>query len=399
MDSNIRKIYNEQFTAEKYQQLKDYINKAHDYVPGFRISESPVFLTPGLHQKLIEASNEISEVLFQPDFIAKTNAAILPNQWVPGEDKHTTFLQLDFGICRNEAGELMPQLIEVQGFPSLYFFQELIARAYKETFEIPDYYTSIFGGRTTEDYVNLFKKVIVGNSQPENVVLLEIDPHNQPTAIDFYATQAKLDIPIVCISDVKKSGRDLYYLDKNGKKVGIEKIYNRVIFDELERRPEYIKEYDLRDEINAEWIGHPHWFARISKFILPMIDSPYNPTSIYLNDLKNIPNDLENYVLKPLFSFSGSGVVIDVKKEDIEKVEKPEHYILQKKVTYQPVIETLNDPTKCEIRMLMIWEKGAPKPTIVNNLVRLSKGQMVGVKYNKDKDWVGASVALYDSRI
>lgn len=396
MNPNIRTHYNQQFTAEKYERLKDYINNAYGYKPHFRISETPVFLTPDLKNKLLEAAEEIAQVLFIEDFKDKTAPAILSNQQVPGEDAHTTFLQLDFGICTNDKGELMPQLIEVQGFPSLYFFQELIARAYIEVMDIPGNYTSLFDGMTTTDYVNLFKDVIVGDSRPENVVLLEIDPHNQPTNIDFYATQAHLGIKILCMSEVKKSGKDLYYLDENGKKVGIERIYNRVIFDELERRPEFVKEYDLRDEISAEWIGHPHWFARVSKYILPMINSQYNPTSTFLNDLKTIPDDLENYVLKPLFSFSGSGVIINVTKEDIDKVANPEHFILQKKVTYQPVIETLNDPTKCEIRMLMLWPKNADKPMVVNNLVRLSKGEMIGVKYNRDKDWVGASVALHE---
>jgi len=292
---------------------------------------------------------------------------------------------------------LIPQLIEIQGFPTLYFFQELLGRCYKEIYEIPDQYTSFFGGLNTERYIRKLRDLIVGNSHPENVVLLEIDPKNQATAIDFFATSAAIKTPVKCISEIKKSGRDLYYVNEQGKKIGVEKIYNRIIFDELERRPEFIKEYSLTDEVNAEFIGHPHWFSRISKHTMPLIKSKYSPYCSFLSDLKTIPDDLQNYVLKPLFSFSGSGVIINVTKAEIEKVSKPEHFILQKKVNYQPAIQTINDPAKCEIRMLMIWEKGAARPEVVNNLVRLSKGEMVGVKYNRDKDWVGASVALHDS--
>ena len=395
MESSQRQIFNQIFTPERYLKLNQLITTAHNYKPAFRIAETPIFLTPELHDQLLEACKEISETLLDPDFKQKSQAAILPDQEVPGEDEHTTFLQLDFGICDDGNGNLIPQLIEIQGFPTLYFFQELLGRCYKEVYEIPDEYTSFFGGLDTEEYVRKLRDLIVGNSRPENVVLLEIDPKNQATAIDFFATKAAINTPIKCISEIKKSGKDLYYVNNQGKKIGIEKIYNRIIFDELERRPEFIKEYSLTDEVNAEFIGHPHWFSRISKHTMPLIKSKYNPYCSFLSDLQTIPDDLQNYVLKPLFSFSGSGVIINVTKADIEKVSKPEHFILQKKVNYQSAIQTINDPAKCEIRMLMIWEKGATRPEVVNNLVRLSKGEMVGVKYNRDKDWVGASVALH----
>ena len=395
MESCQRQIFNQKFTPEKYLKLNQLITAAHNYKPAFRIAETPIFLTPELHDQLLEACEEISETLLDPDFKQKSQAAILPNQEVPGEDEHTTFLQLDFGICDDGNGKLIPQLIEIQGFPTLYFFQELLGRSYKAIYDIPDNYSSFFGGINTEDYFRKLRNLIVGNSHPENVVLLEIDPKNQATAIDFFSTNKILKTPVKCISEIKKSGKDLFYVNDQGKKIGVEKIYNRIIFDELERRPEFVKEYSLTDEVNAKFIGHPHWFSRISKHTMPLIKSKYNPYCSFLSDLQTIPDDLHNYVLKPLFSFSGSGVIINVTKEDIEKVSKPEHFILQKKVNYQPAIQTINEPAKCEIRMLMIWEKGAARPEVVNNLVRLSKGEMVGVKYNRDKDWVGASVALH----
>ena len=395
MVPNIRADFNKRFSAENYNRLKQLITDAHGYKPAFRISETPVFISPSLEQQLLEACQEIGETFLDPKFKEKSEAAILPGQYVPGEDNHTTFLQLDFGICDDGKGGLTPQLIEVQGFPTLYFFQELLARSFKEAFDLPKELTPFFGGLDTVSYFESLRKVIVGNSNPENVVLLEIDPFNQATAIDFYATEAQLKTPVKCISEIKKSGKDLYYINEKGRKVGVEKIYNRIIFDELERRSEFIKDYNLTDEVNAKFIGHPHWFSRISKHTLPLIKSKYNPDCTFLSELKSIPDDLHNYVLKPLFSFSGSGVIINVTKEDIEKVARPEHFILQRKVTYQPVIQTTNDPAKCEIRMLMLWEKDAPRPVVVNNLVRLSKGEMVGVKYNRDKDWVGASVGLF----
>ena len=88
------------------------------------------------------------------------------------------------------------------------------------------------------------------------------------------------------------------------------------------------------------------------------------------------------------------GVNINVSKEDIEAIQKPSEWILQRKANYVPAIVSPNEPVKCEIRMMLVWPKGWARPILVNNLVRLSKGIMVGVRYNKDKDWVGASVAF-----
>ena len=116
----------------------------------------------------------------------------------------------------------------------------------------------------------------------------------------------------------------------------------------------------------------------------------------FLKDLEQLPNDLENYVLKPLFSFSGSGVKINITPRDIDAIENKDNYLLQKKVSYASVIETLDIPAKCELRMLMLWEKGEARPKIINNLARLSKGSMIGVRYNKGKEWVGGSVGFIE---
>ena len=181
-----------------------------------------------------------------------------------------------------------------------------------------------------------------------------------------------------------------------GKKIGVEKIYNRVIFDELDKYTDLKREFYFKDDVNVNWVGHPNWFFRISKYTLPFLDSKYVPDTQFLDKLKTIPDDLHNYVLKPLYSFAGSGVLINLTPDDLKNVQEPENYILQKKVNYAPVIETLSEPAKCEIRMLMIWEPDAPRPMIVSNLVRLSKGEMIGVRYNKDKDWVGSSIGFFE---
>ncbi len=397
MIKSIREAYNQSFTQEKYQQFLDGIAATHNHRPPFRIAETPIFIPNPLKEKLIQACEDINATICQPNFKELTKEAIKhPSLQVPNEDYHTLFLQMDFGICKNEKGEPYPQLIEIQGFPSLYFFQDMLSKAYKQHFDIPDNLSVHLNGYTTASYIELLQKVIVGDHDPKNVVLLELEPEKQATYIDFLATQHHLGIKVLCISKLKKEGKKLYYLDESGNKVAVEKIYNRVIFDELNQRTDIQREFYFRDEVDVEWVGHPNWFFRISKYTMPLLNSPYVPKSYYLHTLEQYPTDLEKYVLKPLYSFAGSGVQLDIDKAMLDDIKDPENYILQEKVNYEPVVQTPNEPVKCEIRMLMIWDKAAGKPIIVNNLVRLSKGKMIGVRYNKDKDWVGASVGFFD---
>lgn len=397
MIKTIREAYNQSFTQEKYQQFLVGIAATHNHRPPFRIAETPIFIPNPLKEKLIQACEDINATICQPNFKELTKEAIKhPSLQVPNEDYHTLFLQMDFGICKNEKGEPFPQLIEIQGFPSLYFFQDMLSKAYKQHFDIPDNLSVHLNGYTTATYIELLRKVIVGDHDPKNVVLLELEPEKQATYIDFLATQHHLGIKVLCISKLKKEGKKLYYLDENGKKIAVEKIYNRVIFDELNQRTDIQREYYFKDEVDIEWVGHPNWFFRISKYTMPLLKSPYVPKSYYLHTLEQYPTDLENYVLKPLYSFAGSGVQLDVDKAMLNDIKDPENFILQEKVNYEPVVQTPNEPVKCEIRMLMIWDKAAGKPIIVNNLVRLSKGKMIGVRYNKDKDWVGASVGFFE---
>jgi hypothetical protein len=396
MDKEMRAWFNANYTDEKYEAFKSYVSKAYNHTPNFRLAETPVFFDQALKEKVLQACEDINEIILQPDFKELTKGAIKhPDLAVPNEDYHTRFLQMDFGICKNEHGEIIPQLIEVQGFPSLYFFQDLLYKAYIENFTIPDKYTVHFGGLDSERYIELLRKEIVGDFDPKSVVLLEVEPEKQVTYIDFLGAQHHLGIKVLCISDMKKRGKELYYIDENGREVKIKRIYNRVIFDELNQRKDLKREYYFKDEVDVEWVGHPNWFFRISKYTMPLFNSPYVPECYYLDQLKEYPEDLHNYVLKPLYSFAGSGVKLSISAKDLDEIEEKENFIIQKKVNYEPLIETPGGPAKCELRVMMIWEKDEARVRLVNNLVRISKGEMVGVRYNKDKDWVGASVGFF----
>ena len=393
-----RRQFNATFTPEKYQALLQTMNTEFGEPVSFRVSETPVFIPKVLKEKLLRAIDDITAVLIRPDFRERSKSAIPPKLWVPNEAVHPKFLQLDFGICRDAEGNFTPQLIELQGFPSLYFYQHLLAQGYRKHFDLPEGYHHLFGGIDSESYLDLLRQVIIADSKPENVILLEVEPEKQNTRIDFWGTRKYLGLKVLCLSKIKREGRDLYYLDDNGRKVAIHRIYNRVIFDELEKRQDLTREWDMFEEVNAEWVGHPNWFFRVSKHTLPFLKSDFVPETHFLSDLKSTPADLENWVLKPLYSFSGQGVKINLVPEDLETVDDPSNYILQRKVEYIAGIETAipNEPSKCEIRMMMLWEPEWEKPRLVNNLIRMSKGEMVGVRYNMGKEWVGSSVGFFE---
>jgi hypothetical protein len=305
-------------------------------------------------------------------------------------------LSFDFGVCEDN-GQIEPRLIEMQGFPSLYGFQVYYPEVLRNHFDIPGDFTQYLGGLNKKSYLQLLKEVILGNEAPENVILLEIKPHEQKTRIDFYCTQDYLGIQPVCITEVIQEGKKLYYM-RDGVRTPINRIYNRVIFDDLHAQEKDLGDFiDITKPIDVEWIPHPNWFYRISKFTLPLITHPCVPETFFLDELVQPPADLDGYVLKPLFSFAGQGVVIDVKLDDLSRIKDPENWILQKKVKYADVIETPDGPAKVEIRIMYLWEEGEPRPRPVINLARLSKGKMIGVRYNKDKSWVGGSVGFFDT--
>ena len=395
MIDKYRQLFNSQFTDKKYQEFKDDIASDFDYAPTFRIGETPFFISNELKAQMLEGCADIIKLIQQKDFKKLTEKSLELNQKVPNEDEHTTFLAIDFGICE-ENGVVVPKLIEVQGFPSLYNYQFNLYEKFKNHYPFLKDFTPFINDVTPQEYLDILEEIICNNHPKENVILLEIEPEKQNTKIDFYYCRRDLGIPIVCVTEILKKGKKLFYKNEKGEEIRVKRIYNRVIFDELDLRTDLKLDFNFLDDLDVEWAGHPNWFFRISKFILPMLKGKYFIETTLLSDLKVIPEDLENYVLKPLFSFSGSGVIFHVKKEDIETVVEKELYILQKKVNYIPIVQTPDGKVKCEVRILCVWKKGDAAPTLLCNLVRLSRGEMIGVKFNKDKDWVGGTLGLFE---
>ncbi len=395
MIQDLRRRYNAAFTPERYEAFTRELARSVYWPVDFRVAETPLFLDAEATRTLVAAADDLVRQLASPEFRAHAATAIPPGLAVPGETEWPHFLCIDFALCRDEAGRVLPQLIELQGFPTVACWQVLQANAFRRHFpEIPADFTTYFGGLDEEAYFSALRTAVCGDRLPENVVLLEIEPEKQKTRVDFACTHAYLGVRPMCLSKVHRRGRELFY-HSGGREVRIERLFNRVILDELLRRPDFRPGFAFGDDLDVEWAGHPNWYFRISKHTLPFLKSPYVPDCRLVSQLGGaIPADLENYVLKPLYSFAGLGVDIAPTREKIAALEKPAEWLLQRKVAYAPILETPDGPAKAEIRLIFAGD-GTGMPRLVNNLVRLTKGAMHGVDFNKGKTWVGASCAFH----
>ncbi len=237
--------------------------------------------------------------------------------------------------------------------------------------------------------MELLRRVILNGHAPEHVILLEIDPYEQKTLPDFLVTEKLLGIRIASITDVQKRGRKLYL---NG--IEIKRIYNRVIVDELIRKG--VKaDFQFTDDLDVEWAGHPNWFFRLSKFSLPWFRHVSVPDTCFLNELKKLPENLDDYVLKPLYSFAGLGVRIGPTRDEILAIheDRRSDFILQRKMDFVATIDTPSGMTKAEIRIMYIRDGGELRA--VTTVIRTGRGKMMGVDFNKNLDWIGASAGFY----
>jgi hypothetical protein len=393
MHPELRARFNADFTAERYANLLRAANETEYWPVDFRISESPLFLTDEFTAEIQQAAENIVAQLRTPEFARHARTAIPPGLEVPGETPHPIFLAVDFAVC-DEGGRLTPRLIELQGFPSLYAFQLFLVGCMRAAFPaIPPDWKPFFSGFNEESYTALLRRTIIGDADTENVILLEVEPEKQPTRIDFACTDSLLGVRPICLTEITKRGRQLFYR-RDEREVRIERIYNRVIFDELLRRPDLKPGFDFQDEVDVKWVGHPNWYFRISKHSLPYLKSEHAAPAFFANEFP-AGERIDDYVLKPLYSFAGLGVDLNPTLEKLAALPDSRAWIMQKKVAYADFVPTTDGPrSKAEIRMMFIWPEDG-EPMLVNNLVRMSQGEMMGVKFNKDKTWVGASIALH----
>ena len=387
-----RQRFNQDYSEAKHARFLALLQaRCGEPVP-FRHSETPCFLPGSLIDTMTRYGREIVEqLLANPRYQRESRAAIPPEYNVPGEDAVPMFVQADFGLD----AQLRPQLVEIQGFPTLYAYQPLLAQSYRTAFGIDAELHALPGGMDAREYHALLSAALVGGHDPQNVVLLEIDPAHQKTRHDFLLTGQEYGVRTVDISSVVKQGKGLFY-HRDGKLTPIRRIYNRVIVDELVRR-RIPMAFDFRDELDVEWAGHPNWFFRLSKFSLPYLDHPAVPRTRFLDRARDIARP-EDYVLKPLYSFAGAGVIVGPSAAQLAAVpaEQRSQYILQERVDFRPVVDTPFGPTKMEIRIMYIW---LDRLRAVNTIIRMGRGAQMGVDHNKGFAWVGASAGFIDRSV
>jgi hypothetical protein len=397
MIPSYRQDFNSRFTPEKYEHFRREMTSRCGMEVPFALCETPCFFPDALIERMGEDGKAlIRQLVENPDYLSRSEASIPAKFRVPNESQHPMFIQVDFGLVRDSAGELQPKLVELQAFPSLYAYQPVLAQAYIDVFSLDSQLRYFLSGFDSQSYKRLLQDAIVAGHNPANVVLMEVHPEEQKTRPDFLLTEKLLGIRTVCITKIRKQGRRLFY-EEAGKQIPIERIYNRTIVDELERKGVSVP-FDFRDDLDVEWAGHPNWYFRMSKYSIPYLKHPSVPRTwfldqLFLDQLPEVPADLENFVLKPLYSFAGLGVVIAPTRANIDAIPpaKRSEYILQERLNFTPVVETPYGPTKVELRIMYVWlDTLAPVLTIV----RMGRGLMMGVDHNKNMAWVGSSAAL-----
>jgi hypothetical protein len=380
-----RRRFNHNYEPRKYAHFLSLLQQQSGEPVQFRHSETPAFLPASLVERMARYGREmVEQLLANPQYQHDSAAAIPPGFRVPREDPRPLFVQADFGLD----ADLHPKLVEIQGFPTLYAYQPVMAGAYREAYGIDPALHLLPRGMPAEEYDALMRRAILAHHDPQNVVLLEIDPSHQKTRADFLFTEKLWGVRTVDIAEVRKEGRALFH---NG--VPIRRIYNRAIVDELLRKNIRLH-FDFRDDLDVEWAGHPNWFFRLSKFSLPYLDHPAVPRTLFLDRAGPIDHP-GNFVLKPLYSFAGAGVIVGPTAEQLEAVPRDRRadYILQERVHFLPTIETPFGPTKIEVRIMYLWlDELRP----VNTIIRMGRGAQMGVDHNKGQEWVGASAAFID---
>ncbi len=397
MIPELRRYFNDvAFTERRYQSFLERLNHRCRTDIRFRICETPCFVPKAIQQQCEAAAVELALQAHDPAYLALSDATLRPEYTVANQTDRSTFLTVDFAMTVGADGAMEPKLIEMQGFPSLQGFQLYFSELTQEHFRLPTDLVTVNGGHTRAEFIDTFRRAVVADEDPENVILMELDPWNQKTMADFHATHDLLGIEVVDIREVKKIGSKLHY-QRNGRMVPVNRIYNRAIVDELQRRQIELP-FGWGDDLDVSWAGHPNWYFRISKFTLPYLDHPTVPRAIFLDKLDELPDDLESYVLKPLYSFAGAGVIVGPTRQEIEAIapQRRGDYLLQERITYADAIETPAGGTKAEIRFMLIWLPDEPAPRPVMGLVRMGRGKMMGVDFNQSHQWIGAGCNFFE---
>ncbi len=388
-----REAFNRQFSQARHDEMVRGLEAIAGVPVQFHLSETPCFLPDDLLDSLITASQElIHQLLDNPAYRRAADEAVPAEFRLSGGEANPTFLQVDFGLV-DVGDRLEGRLVELQAFPSLYGFQVAMADACIKAHGLEGV-SPFFRGVSRDAYLSLMQRLLVGPHDPSEVVLMEIDPLHQKTLPDFVVTERLWGVRAVNLREVIKEGRRLFYR-RDGKLTPIARIYNRVIPDELERK-QITPPFDYRDDLDVEWTGGPDWFFRISKFSIPWLRHPWVPRTHLLSEAPDLPADRDGWLLKPLFSFAGGGILFAPTDDDIAAIPAEERhlYVLQERVEFTPVIDTPHGMTKVEVRIMMVRDGDRYRALLP--LLRMGRGKMMGVDFNKGQLWVGAAAGLQE---
>jgi hypothetical protein len=399
VDPAYRSAFNAAYTEELFGRYRARLVAVVGET-SFRLAETPFFVPAALRERLDAHTRSILELLGEPARISSMKKAIPARFDAPGMDALPSSVQVDFAIVRDERGELDGRVVELQGFPSLYAFTLLQARAWSDTIAgLPGMgggvWSPTFGGLDDDAAIAHMRSAICAGEDPESVVLLDLDPPEQKTFCDFIATRKLIGVDPVCVTELVREGRRLLRR-KDGKLVPIRRIYNRVVFDELEKKGLKLP-FSYTDDLDVTWCPHPNWYWVWSKYSLPRISHPAIPRATLVSELTETPRDLTRYVLKPLFSFAGTGVKVDVTLHDLAAILPADRssWLLQEKIDYARDLVTADGSrVAVEVRVMCLRAPEETKIRPILNLVRLSRGKMHGVDHNKDMKWTGSSVGI-----
>jgi len=398
MIPELRKEFNAKFSKENYRkQLADLEHRCGCTLD-FRVAETPLFLTREMAEKAGKLAEEILIRSASPELQEIGKKAIPANFNVADQTPRPLFAAVDFAITGSRDHPEF-KLIELQGFPSLYHYQPVFSESMRDVYGLPKELNGLIDpslGR--ERYNKILKKAILGSCNPNEVVLMEVDPMNQKTKCDFLLAQKQVGLQVVDICSVISQGNELFHPDHQENLIRIKRIYNRAIADEIIRKKIELR-FDIRQHYDVEWAGHPNWYFRISKVLLPHLSGLNEavPKAWYVSEADYRSPDLAKFVLKPLYSFAGHGVNINPTISDIEAIPQSERseWILQEKVEYANIVTTPDgNEVRGELRVMLIWSEDQNSPKALHTLVRLTRGKMIGVDFNKGLDWVGSSCAL-----
>lgn len=414
-----RSQFNAKYAPEAYRRLLSLLAERCGGPVQFRVAETPIFVPKAMLDQMASLGAAMAQQLMEdPEYLCGARRAIPAGYDVAGQTAHPHFLTADFALVCTESGELAPRLVEIQAFPSVFAYQVELCAAYREVFGVQERLGVFLGGLHESGYWELLRRTVVGDHDPESVVLTEVDPLHQKTLPDFELTRRRLGIAVVDISSLEPEGSNLFYRNAAGRRIQIRRIYNRAIADELIARGIKLP-FDLARQWDVEWAGHPNWYFLISKYSIPFLARsggfPEVPPACFVDQFLAGPGmeflhsrgvDLkgggeadagyECLLLKPLFSFAGKGIEFSPTRKRLEGITKDDrkNYILQQRMHFEPTIETPFGLTQAEIRILYLWpDRGALTPAI--SLVRLGRGKMMGVDHNKNQEWVGGSAAFY----